>query len=162
MRAPHRLADARGIEDTSRQGRWHNQRFAKVPTELGLEPHKHDRIGWSPRSLPAGTAKECDAHPGFGGQILNEVPVCSTKALREARLTWQCEHHRTAQHLDVETTLIVGTFSYARTGLQTSGDALLANTAAAQDREHRRVVKRSMWSSSETSTRSPETERRWL
>jgi hypothetical protein len=41
---------------------------------------------------------------------------------------------------DVETTLIVGNFTYAATGWRTIGDALLANTAA-KAREHRRLVK---------------------
>ena len=38
-------------------------------------------------------------------------------------------------------TLIVGTFSYAGSGWRTIGDALLANSAAAKAREHRRVAK---------------------
>jgi hypothetical protein len=45
--AAHGLADSRGVKDTSRQGRWHNQKFAKLADELGLDAHKDDRIGWS-------------------------------------------------------------------------------------------------------------------
>jgi hypothetical protein len=54
--AAHGLADARGVKDTSRQGRWHNQRFATHARELGLEPTKDDKLGWSPCTLPPATA----------------------------------------------------------------------------------------------------------
>jgi hypothetical protein len=37
--AAHTLSKARGIKDTSRQGRWHNAAFKKAAEELGLE-HK--------------------------------------------------------------------------------------------------------------------------
>jgi len=53
--AAHGLADARGVKDTSRQGRWHNQKFAKLADELGLDAHKDDRIGWSVCTLRAAT-----------------------------------------------------------------------------------------------------------
>lgn len=49
--ATHGLADARGIQDTSRQGRWHNKRFAKLAAELGLEARKDDKLGYSPCTL---------------------------------------------------------------------------------------------------------------
>ena len=46
---------------------------------------------------------------------------------------------RTADHADEETILIVGTFTYAGTGWKTTGDALLANTAADQARKRRQA-----------------------
>jgi hypothetical protein len=46
---------------------------------------------------------------------------------------------RTADHADEETTLIIGTLTYAGTGWTTSGDALLANTAADQARKRRQA-----------------------
>lgn len=54
--AAHSIATARGIQDTSRQGRWHNARFKEIAEELGLEVSKHDRIGWSLTKLAEGTA----------------------------------------------------------------------------------------------------------
>ena len=45
--ATHALADIRGIQDTSRQGRWHNRRFATLADELGMDTTKDPRIGWS-------------------------------------------------------------------------------------------------------------------
>ncbi|HEY9408957.1 MAG TPA: replication initiator [Jiangellaceae bacterium] len=81
---------------------------------------------------------------GFGGHFSTKSRKYSTtlRALREVRLNWRREHHRTAEHTDdIETTLIVGHFSYAATGWHTTGDELLARTAAAQAREHRRVAR---------------------
>ena len=45
--ATHALAFTRGIKDTSRQGRWHNQRFATLADELGLDTIKGPKYGWS-------------------------------------------------------------------------------------------------------------------
>jgi hypothetical protein len=49
--AAHGLADARSIKDISRQGRWHNQRYAALAGELGLEVTKDPKTGWSQTSL---------------------------------------------------------------------------------------------------------------
>jgi hypothetical protein len=54
--AAHGLADVRGIQDTSRQGRWHNKHFAMLAGELGLIATRDDRLGWSPCHLGPGTA----------------------------------------------------------------------------------------------------------
>ena len=45
--ATHAVAHVRGIADTSRQGRWHNKRFATLAGELGLVAAKDDKLGWS-------------------------------------------------------------------------------------------------------------------
>lgn len=54
--AAHALADVRGIRDTSRQGRWHNHKFAALADELGLDTEKDSRIGYSPCTLRDTTA----------------------------------------------------------------------------------------------------------
>lgn len=55
--AAHGVASAREIQDTSRQGRFHNTRFKVLAEELGLQI-EHDRtIGWSVTSVPDATAK---------------------------------------------------------------------------------------------------------
>jgi hypothetical protein len=54
--AAHGLADARGIKDTSRQGRWHNKHFAALAAELGLDAAKDDRLGWSVCTIRPATA----------------------------------------------------------------------------------------------------------
>jgi hypothetical protein len=53
--AAHALAEVRGVKDTSRQGRWHNQRFATIAGELGLTASKDEKLGWSPCQLAPGT-----------------------------------------------------------------------------------------------------------
>jgi hypothetical protein len=54
--AAHALADARGVKDTSRQGRWHNKKYAELATELGLTITQHPKFGWSDSQLTDGTA----------------------------------------------------------------------------------------------------------
>jgi hypothetical protein len=49
--AAHGLANTRGVKDTSRQGRWHNRRFAALARELGLQVDVDKRTGWSQTSL---------------------------------------------------------------------------------------------------------------
>ena len=53
--AAHALAHVRGIQDTSRQGRWHNAKFKALADEVGISVEKDPRIGWSPTTLPAAT-----------------------------------------------------------------------------------------------------------
>lgn len=45
--AAHALAWARCIKDTSRQGRYHNERYLAVAVELGLDVSKGKRHGWN-------------------------------------------------------------------------------------------------------------------
>lgn len=55
--AAHSLADHRAINETSRQGRYHNARFKAVAEEIGLEGHDRDPLlGWSLRTVTAATA----------------------------------------------------------------------------------------------------------
>ena len=51
--AAHALAHAREIQDTSRQGRYHNLRFRALAEELGLVVTPAPGIGWSATTLPA-------------------------------------------------------------------------------------------------------------
>ncbi len=54
--AAHALAAARGIKDTSRQGRYHNKQFKAHGEELGITVEFDKRIGWSPTTVPGPTA----------------------------------------------------------------------------------------------------------
>jgi hypothetical protein len=54
--AAHGLAAARGIADTSRQGRYHNRRFAALAAELAITVAPDRTRGWSATSVPDGTA----------------------------------------------------------------------------------------------------------
>jgi hypothetical protein len=86
---------------------------------------------------------------GFGGHFLTKACRYSLRFrdLRDARISYRRrqdtgpEHRpiRAVDHADDETVLIIGTFTYAGTGWRTSGDALLANTAADQARNRRQA-----------------------
>lgn len=59
--AAHALAVARQVQDTSRQGRWHNGTFRKLAEELGLEyahAAANKSIGFSAVTLTPGTREE--------------------------------------------------------------------------------------------------------
>lgn len=56
--AAHGLADARKIQDTSRQGRYHNKKFKALGEEMGLVITKTGNIGWSGTEVPDATAKK--------------------------------------------------------------------------------------------------------
>ena len=50
--AAHGLADAREVKDTSRQGRYHNRRYARLAGEVGLDVAHDARTGWSQTTVP--------------------------------------------------------------------------------------------------------------
>lgn len=54
--AAHALAHARGIKDTSRQGRYHNARYAELAQSVGLEVAQIKPIGWSNTTVAEQTA----------------------------------------------------------------------------------------------------------
>lgn len=56
--AAHGMAAMRKIQDTSRQGRYHNSRYRELGEEIGLTITKTDPIGWSGTALAPGTAEE--------------------------------------------------------------------------------------------------------
>jgi hypothetical protein len=120
----------------ARPGGTHPERLINACWELGQHPDYTSLRRW--------------AHMlGFGGHFLTKARRYSLTFadLREARIRYQRgqdtgpEHGpiRTADHADEDTILIVGTFTYAGTGWKTTGDALLANTAADQARKRRQA-----------------------
>ncbi len=54
--AAHGAANTRGVQDTSRQGRYHNTRFRQIAESFGLSIEFDRTIGWSVTSVPAETA----------------------------------------------------------------------------------------------------------
>ncbi len=114
----------------------HTERLIHACWKLGAHPDYRSLQRW--------------AHMlGFGGHFLTKGRHYSITfaALRAARITYRRtqdpgpEHGpiRTADHAAEETTLIVGNLTYAGTGWKTTGDALLANTAADQARKRRQA-----------------------
>jgi hypothetical protein len=73
------------------------------------------------------------------------------RALRSARVDWKRRQHVTAEQLGQTTTLAVAVanrLSYAGRGWRTNGDSLLALSAAARAREHRRIAREELMSAS--------------
>jgi hypothetical protein len=54
--AAHGLASARQVQDTSRQGRFHNTRYKALAEELGITVARDASIGWSITTVPGATA----------------------------------------------------------------------------------------------------------
>lgn len=82
--AAHALADVRGITDTSRQGRYHNKKYARLAEELGLDVTDDDdgQFGWTITTVPGPTAERYETQ---------------LAALTEAMTLWRGdEHTRTA------------------------------------------------------------------
>ncbi|WP_319463966.1 replication initiator [Micromonospora sp. RTP1Z1] len=84
---------------------------------------------------------------GFGGHFLTKSRRYSVtfRLLRDARVIWRRTEtgHEFPDQTD-DTTLIVGLLTYAGSGWRTSGDALLANTAAAMARERQQIAREEM------------------
>ena len=52
----HALAEARGIKDCSRNGRYHNAQFKALAEEMGIAVTHSKDLGWSDTEMPAETA----------------------------------------------------------------------------------------------------------
>ncbi|SCG19223.1 hypothetical protein GA0070610_5588 [Micromonospora echinofusca] len=85
---------------------------------------------------------------GFGGHFLTKSRRYSVtfRLLRDARIIWRRTEtgHEYADDQGDDTTLIVGLLTYAGSGWRTTGDALLANTAAAMARERHETAREEM------------------
>jgi hypothetical protein len=78
--AAHGLAQARGVQDTSRAGRYHNRRYATLARELGLDVTTIKPIGWSATTVPDHTAS------AYAIQL---------EELAAALVLWRRQEHRT-------------------------------------------------------------------
>lgn len=56
--AAHGAANGRGIQDTSRQGRYHNAKFKAIAESFGLTIEHDKSIGWSVTTVPDATAAQ--------------------------------------------------------------------------------------------------------
>jgi Replication initiator protein, pSAM2 len=109
-----------------------------VTVESKDGPIKHWRCGYG--------RLQAWAHMlGYGGHFSTRSRAYSTtlRTLRKARQSWRRRAwHRTADHLtDDDVTTIATELSYAGIGWHTSGDAALANSAAARARERRQTAR---------------------
>jgi hypothetical protein len=84
--AAHAVATQRGIKDTSRNGRYHNQRFKTIAEELSLAVEGRDpAIGWSATTLPANVAAAYAPTVTRLGQALSIYRECETETLQRCR-----------------------------------------------------------------------------
>jgi hypothetical protein len=99
---------------------------------------------------------------GFGGHFLTKARHYSTtfQLLREHRISFRRneittgpQQPNTTNQTSEETTLIINNLTYTGTGWHTTGDALLANTAAAQARERQAIGREEL--AHETATTIP-------
>lgn len=51
----HAIAHARGVQDTSNNGRYHNKRFKKIGEEVGIDLENGGTLGWSLTTVPKTT-----------------------------------------------------------------------------------------------------------
>ena len=73
--AAHGLADVRRVQDTSRQGRYHNTRYKALGEELGLVVTQVAGIGWSGTALADGTTARYAVRAGPAGRRHHGVPL---------------------------------------------------------------------------------------
>jgi hypothetical protein len=76
--AAHALAAARGERDTSRQGRYHNKKYAALARELGLDVTETSGFGWTVTTVPDTTADR------YAAQLA---------ALKDAMTIWRNAEH---------------------------------------------------------------------
>lgn len=79
---------------------------------------------------------------GYGGHFLTKARGYSLtfRELRQRRTTWRRQQQQQDQH-DQETTQTLNWLTYTGAGWRNTGDALLANTAAALARERRQAAR---------------------
>jgi hypothetical protein len=69
--AAHAAAEARGVKDTSRQGRYHNSNFKAIAEEFGIVVEHSATLGWSTTTVP-------DTTQAFYEQQLLELDAVMT------------------------------------------------------------------------------------
>jgi hypothetical protein len=124
----------------------HPGRLIRTCWDLGRRPGNVDLDQWK---TSYGRLRRWAHLFGFGGHHTTKSRCYSTTrtALKAARLHWRRthyltrrNHHDTADHIDEDTTLIVGNLTFAGIGYRTTGDQWLALTAAAKAREQRQIA----------------------
>jgi len=88
--AAHALAAARGITGTSRQGRYHNKKYALLAAELGLDVAATPGFGWTITTVPDTTAARYAAQLGALNDAMtiwrNDEPTPTGTARRNTNL----------------------------------------------------------------------------
>ncbi|HEY3008753.1 MAG TPA: replication initiator [Micromonosporaceae bacterium] len=132
-------------------------RSCRRPTRLRICPRctgptpADTRVSNAKRDNPYARLRRWAHMLGFGGHFLTKGRRYSVtfSVLRSTRIAYRRTQDqeqapgsiRTADHLGEETTLVVGALTFAGIGWHTTGDALLANTAAAMARARQRAAR---------------------
>ncbi|MQA14173.1 MAG: hypothetical protein GEV09_08365 [Pseudonocardiaceae bacterium] len=125
----------------------HAGRLVRTCWVLGRRPDEEHPADWK---HSYGRLRRWAHMLGFGGHFATKSRRYSTtrKALKATRREWRRAraHVRragfdTAEHTDEETTLVVGSLTFAGVGYRTIGDHWLALTVAMQARERRQTAK---------------------
>jgi hypothetical protein len=112
--------------------RTHQGRLIAACLKLGAHPHEDFR------------ALRRWAHMlGYRGHFATKSRRYSTtmRALRAARRDWKRRQHPIGKHHGDKTVITLTDLQWAGRGWRTTGDALLALSAAARAREHRRIAR---------------------
>jgi len=115
--------------------RTHQGRLIAACLKLGGHPHRDFK------------ALRRWAHMlGYRGHFATKSRRYSTtmRTLRAARRDWQRRHHPSPERHSDKTVVTLTDLQWAGHGWRTAGDALLALSAAARAREHRRVAREEM------------------
>jgi hypothetical protein len=94
--ATHGLALTRGVADTSRQGRWHNRRFAELAEVLGLTVTCTKQFGWSACTMTPATVNRYAADVARLGSAMaayrrTVVDEESPRSNSNNGVVWECE-----------------------------------------------------------------------
>lgn len=97
--AAHALAHAHGDKDTSRQARYHNEKFREYAESVGLEVTKHERDGWNQTAVPDATAESYADAIGHLEVVLRGYRTTPDKASKPPKkqavpLTCRCDPPR--------------------------------------------------------------------
>ncbi|MFJ5666091.1 replication initiator [Micromonospora chalcea] len=114
----------------------------------GTHPERLIDAAWTLGGAHGWTRLRRWAHMlGFGGHFLTKSRRYSVtfRILRDARVVWRrTVDHDQDQDDDAETTVVINTLAYTGSGWLTTGDALLANTAAAMARERAEAAREAL------------------
>jgi len=124
----------------------HPGRLIGACWHLGARPDDTDPDDWA---ASYGRLRRWAHMLGFGGHFSTKSRRYSTTlgTLRRARRDWHRAHNATGpehepnEQAEEDTTLVIGSLTFASVGWHTTADALLANSAAARARQHRRTAR---------------------
>ena len=95
--AAHGMCCVRGIQDTSRRGQFHNEKFKLAAEELGLTVARDSQLGWTGTTLPEGKYDDLvrDLTPDLIAYRETEVVLSQSGGKRRTEFPYRCSCPRT-------------------------------------------------------------------